>query len=91
MIFSHLVKEIQDSLQFWIARRGFRIPTVSGISFPNSGIWDPDVTTVFTYSYANTPLGQSERAYYLYKYIMDSDGMTVAKALAHLICDKALA
>ena len=24
-----------------------------------------DVTTTFTYSYANTPLGQSERAYYL--------------------------
>ena len=26
---------------------------------------DLDVTTMFTYSHANTPLGQSERAYYL--------------------------
>ena len=39
--------------------------------------------------YSKIPLGQPERAYYLYKYIMDSDGMAVAKA--HLICDKALA
>ena len=33
-----------------------------------------DVTTMFTYSYANTPLGQSERAYYLsyFKEIFDS-------------------
>ena len=29
-----------------------------------------DVTTMFTYSYANTPLGQSERAYYLSYFIM---------------------
>ena len=28
-----------------------------------------DVTTMFTYSFANTPLGQSERAYYLNYFI----------------------
>ena len=28
-----------------------------------------DVTTMFTYSHANTPLGQSERAYYLSHFI----------------------
>ena len=28
-----------------------------------------DVTTMFTYSHANTPLGQSERAYYLSYFI----------------------
>ena len=28
-----------------------------------------DATTMFTYSYANTPLGQSERAYYLSYFI----------------------
>ena len=28
-----------------------------------------DATTVFTYSHANTPLGQSERAYYLSYFI----------------------
>ena len=28
-----------------------------------------DVTTTFTYSHANTPLGQSERAYYLSYFI----------------------
>ena len=28
-----------------------------------------DVTTMFTYSLANTPLGQSERAYYLNYFI----------------------
>ena len=72
MIFSHHVtRGIQDSLQFWIARRAFRIPIVSGINFPNSGIWVPYVTNVFTYSHANTPLSQSERVYYLYEYIME--------------------
>ena len=30
---------------------------------------DLDVTTMFTYSHANTPLGQSERAYYLSYFI----------------------
>ena len=29
-----------------------------------------DVTTVFTYSHANTPLGQPERAYYLSYFII---------------------
>ena len=29
-----------------------------------------DVTTMFTYSHANTPLGQSERAYYLSYFII---------------------
>ena len=28
-----------------------------------------DVTTMFTYSHANTPLGQSEHAYYLTYFI----------------------
>jgi len=28
-----------------------------------------DATTMFTYSHANTPLGQSERAYYLSYFI----------------------
>ena len=28
------------------------------------------VTTIFTYSHANTPLGQSERAYYLFYFIL---------------------
>ena len=32
-----------------------------------------DVTTMFTYSHANTPLGQSERAYYLSYFIMDNE------------------
>ena len=31
-----------------------------------------DVTTMFTYSHANTPLGQSERAYYLSYFIKDT-------------------
>ena len=31
-----------------------------------------DVTTMFTYSHANTPLGQSECAYYLSYFIMYS-------------------
>ena len=31
-----------------------------------------DVTTMFTYSHANTPLGQSERAYYLSYFINPS-------------------
>ena len=30
-----------------------------------------DVTTMFTYSHANTPLGQSERAYYLSYFIIN--------------------
>ena len=30
-----------------------------------------DATTMFTYSHANTPLGQSERAYYLSYFIKD--------------------
>ena len=34
-----------------------------------------DVTTMFTYSHANTPLGQSERAYYLSYFIMFNSGM----------------
>ena len=29
-----------------------------------------DATTMFTYSHANTPLGQSERAYYLSYFII---------------------
>ena len=29
----------------------------------------PDATTMFTYSHANTPLGQSERTYYLSYFI----------------------
>ena len=29
-----------------------------------------DVKTIFTYSHANTPLGQSERAYYLSYFII---------------------
>ena len=33
-----------------------------------------DATTMFTYSHANTPLGQSERAYYLSYFIIgDND------------------
>ena len=31
-----------------------------------------DATTMFTYSHANTPLGQSERAYYLSNFIIHS-------------------
>ena len=31
-----------------------------------------DATTMFTYSHANTPLGQSERAYYLSYFIIDN-------------------
>ena len=31
-----------------------------------------DTTTMFTYSHANTPLGQSERAYYLSYFIKES-------------------
>ena len=30
---------------------------------------DLDATTMFTYSHANTPLGQSERAYYFSYFI----------------------
>ena len=33
-----------------------------------------DVTTMFTYSHANTPLGQSERAYYL-SYFINKGGI----------------
>ena len=33
-----------------------------------------DATTMFTYSHANTPLGQSERAYYLSYFIIDLFG-----------------
>ena len=33
-------------------------------------------TTVFTYSHANTPLGQSERAYYLSYFINKSTGVS---------------
>ena len=41
-----------------------------------------DVTTMFTYSHANTPLGQSEHAYYLSYFIKEYcysplDGMLV--------------
>ena len=31
-----------------------------------------DVTTMFTYSHANTPLGQSERAYYLSYFVINN-------------------
>ena len=31
-----------------------------------------DVTTMFTYSHANTPLGQSERAHYLSYFITEN-------------------
>ena len=35
-----------------------------------------DATTMFTYSHANTPLGQSERAYYLSYFInVGEDGL----------------
>ena len=34
-----------------------------------------DLTTMFTYSPANTPLGQSERAYYL-SYFINNDRVT---------------
>ena len=32
-----------------------------------------DATTMFTYSHANTPLAQSERAYYLVSYFIKID------------------
>ena len=35
-----------------------------------------NVTTMFTYSHANTPLGQSERAYYL-SYFINSNSTVV--------------
>ena len=35
-----------------------------------------DLTTMFTYSPANTPLGQSERAYYLSYFINTDDRVT---------------
>ena len=37
-----------------------------------------DVTTMFTYSHANTPLGQSERAYYLSYFIITNNYKFVA-------------
>ena len=37
-----------------------------------------DVTTMFTYSHANTPLGQSERAYYL-SYFITEDNFTCSE------------
>ena len=36
-------------------------------------------TTVFTYSHANTPLGQSERAYYLSYFIIDNSIFEIKK------------
>ena len=91
MIFSHHVRESKTVFDSGLhaVDSGFQSLVGSVFQILESGF--PYFTTVFTNSHANTPLGQSERAYYLYKYIMDSDGMAVAKALAHLICDKALA
>ena len=37
-----------------------------------------DATTMFTYSHANTPLGQSERAYYLSHFIKGDASGSVA-------------
>ena len=43
-------------------------------------------TSVFTYSHANTPLGQSERAYYLSNFIKWSTGHCLL-GLFVLCCD----
>ena len=40
-----------------------------------------DVTIMFTYSHANTPLGQSERAYYLSYFIKSFIGFYGLKIL----------
>ena len=40
-----------------------------------------DATTMFTYSHANTPLGQSERAYYLSYFISYSEFTTAVGLL----------
>ena len=42
-----------------------------------------DATTMFTYSHANTPLGQSERAYYL-SYLINMYGSIFYKCKIHV-------
>ena len=60
----------------WFARTQFSTQNLfqvraCGISARKAKL-DPDVPTMFTYSHANTPLGQSERAYYLSYFINSS-------------------
>ena len=45
-----------------------------------------DVTTMLTYSHANTPLGQSERAYYLsYFIVLDVKCCVLLNILLHVV------
>ena len=42
-----------------------------------------DATTKFTYSHANTPVGQSERAYYLSYFINNDTKTLMVRLLSH--------
>ena len=45
-----------------------------------------DVTTMFSYSHANTPLGQSERVYYLSYFIKRLIGVYVCVCVCVCVC-----
>ena len=44
-------------------------------------------TTMFSYSHANTPLGQSERGYYLSYFIIDDTTQTIPLTLITIATD----